>query len=177
MHSYVPRFAPNGKEDRYTWSMPLHKYFYYLRYLRFLVIPYPPRVYLFSILPVQIKVSILFFWLFFLDIKISSADQRQAPFLIRTTRNKIRNTRKKGEKKGKRGKSDKKRKMSEVNIPAKMKAIQVVEYKKPYEIREVSPLTNKPVFPLFVPFLVYSFLQANKKKTKIRKERKKTKME
>lgn len=48
--------------------------------------------------------------------------------------------------------------MSEVNIPAKMKAIQVVEYKKPYEIREVSPPTNEPVFPLFVPFLVYSFL-------------------
>lgn len=56
--------------------------------------------------------------------------------------------------------------MSEVNIPAKMKAIQVVEYKKPYEIREVSPLTNKPGFPLFVSFLVYSFLQANKKRTK-----------
>lgn len=53
-----------------------------------------------------------------------------------------------------------------MNIPAKMKAIQVVEYKKPYEIREVSPLTNKPVFPLFVSFLVYSFLQATKKKTK-----------
>lgn len=54
--------------------------------------------------------------------------------------------------------------MSEVNIPAKMKAIQVVEYKKPYEIREVSPLTNKPVFYLFVPFLVYSFLQEENKK-------------
>lgn len=33
----------------------------YLRYLRFLVIPYPPRVYLFSIPPVQIKVSIQFY--------------------------------------------------------------------------------------------------------------------
>lgn len=53
--------------------------------------------------------------------------------------------------------------MSEMNIPAKMKAIQIVEYKKPYEIREVSPLANKLGFPLFVPFLVYSFLQANKK--------------
>lgn len=48
--------------------------------------------------------------------------------------------------------------MSEVNIPAKMKAIQVVEYKKPYEIREVSPPTNRPGFPLFISFLVYSFL-------------------
>lgn len=65
--------------------------------------------------------------------------------------------------------------MSEVNIPAKMKAIQVVEYKKPYEIREVSPPTNKLGFPLFVPFLVYSFLQANKKKTKMIKEKMKMK--
>lgn len=53
----------------------------YLRYLRFLVIPYPPRVYLFSIPPVQIKVSIQFLSLFFLYIKICSEDQRQAWFL------------------------------------------------------------------------------------------------
>lgn len=39
----------------------ISRYFYYLRYLRFLIIPYPPRVYLFSIPPVQIKVSIHFF--------------------------------------------------------------------------------------------------------------------
>lgn len=57
----------------------ISRYFYYLRYLRFLVIPYPPRVYLFSIPPVQIKVSIQFLSLFFLYIKISpSEDRRQA---------------------------------------------------------------------------------------------------
>lgn len=43
----------------------ISRYFYYLRYLRFPIIPYPPRVYLFSIPPVQIKVSIHFFFGFF----------------------------------------------------------------------------------------------------------------
>lgn len=43
--------------------------------------------------------------------------------------------------------------MSEVNIPAKMKAIQVVEYKKPYEIREVSQSPCKQTrLPSFRPF-------------------------
>lgn len=42
--------------------------------------------------------------------------------------------------------------MSEVNIPAKMKAIQVVEYKKPYEIREVSPPHKQTRLPSFRPF-------------------------
>lgn len=49
--------------------------------------------------------------------------------------------------------------MSEVNIPAKMKAIQVVEYKKPYEIREVSPphkQTRLPSFRLFPRLLIPS---------------------
>lgn len=66
--------------------------------------------------------------------------------------------------------------MSEVNIPAKMKAIQVVEYKKPYEIREVSPPHKQTSLPSFRPFprlLIPTSQQEENENTKREKENEK----